>query len=84
MDDYVIGFKTVRAQLFQSKLPFIVEHKDRVSWGTTVLGNLANLCFGQFYSSRIDVLQIALLLGLVSFESVSLMRKNMRGLRENM
>ena len=40
-------------------------------------------CFGQFYHSRIEVLQIAQLLALVIFELVSLMRENLRELREN-
>jgi hypothetical protein len=40
-------------------------------------------CFGQIYYSGIEVWQIAQLLAMVSFVSVSLMRENMSGLREN-
>ena len=39
-------------------------------------------CFGQFYDSRIKVLQIAQLLALVIFGSVSLMRQNLTELIE--
>ena len=42
-----------------------------------------NWCFGNFYHSRIEVLQIAQLLALVIFVSDSLVRENLRGLREN-
>ena len=46
---------------------------------------LANWCFCQFYHSRIEVLQIAQLLALVSFVSVSvtIVRENLREFREN-
>ena len=43
-----------------------------------------NWCFGQFYHSRIEALQIAQLLALVVFELISLMRENLRGLRETL
>ena len=43
-----------------------------------------NWCFGPFYHSRIEVLQIAQLLAIVIFVSVSLVRENLRGLRENL
>ena len=39
---------------------------------------------GQFYHLRIEVLQIAQLLAIVIFVSVSLVRENLRGLRENL
>ena len=39
--------------------------------------------FGQFFCSRIEFLPIAQLLALVIYESVSLVRENLRGLREN-
>ncbi len=47
------------------------------------LGNWTKLAFGQFYRSRVEVLQIAQLLNLVSFVSVSLLRENLRGLKED-
>ena len=40
--------------------------------------------FGQFYYSRIEVLRIGQLLALVIFASVSLVRENLRGLKENL
>ena len=43
-----------------------------------------NWCIGQFYHSRVEVLQIAWLLALVIFVSVSLVRENLRELRENL
>ena len=39
-------------------------------------------CFGLFHFSKIEVLKIAKLLALVVFVSVSLVRENLRGLRE--
>ena len=42
-----------------------------------------NWCFGQFYHSKIEVLQIAQLLAIFIFVSFSLVRENLRGLREN-
>ena len=42
-----------------------------------------NWCFGQFCRSRIEVLKVAQLLAHVIFVSVSLVRENLRGMREN-
>ena len=41
-----------------------------------------NWCLGQFYFPIIEVFQIAQLLALVILVSVSLVRENLRGLRE--
>ena len=48
------------------------------------VGNFTKfVLFGQFNHSRLEVLQIPQLLDLVNLVSVSLMRVNLRGLREN-
>ena len=46
-------------------------------------GHCENWCFGQFCRSRIEVLKVAQLLAHVIFVSVSLVRENLTGLREN-
>ena len=42
----------------------------------------SHLTFGQFYHSKMEVLQIAQLLAVVIYASASLVRENQRGLRE--
>ena len=43
-----------------------------------------NWCFGPLYHSRIEVFQIAQFLAIVIFMSVSLVRDDLRDLRENL
>ena len=81
MSRYVPPFLEVRAEIQKNSFNFWFKicFRDLLTFS---LYENSHLTFGQFYYSKMEVLQIAQLLAVVIYASASLMRENQRGLRE--